>query len=139
MKLEAFLVLANSTSAEPDVGTEMFCPFMGQKVPAFGSNTCTKWIQCPENRPGFSIIQECPSGIMFNKNTRECDENCTPDLCCLNPDTYVPPSTAQASTTAATQDSSCESPRDQILNGAFSFKWLLKIKFEIIDTKPKLI
>ena len=76
---------------------------------------------------------------MFNKNTRECDENCTPDLCCLNPDTYVPPSTAQASTTAATQDSSCESPKDQILNGAFSFKWLLKIKFEIIDTKPKLI
>ena len=119
MKLGAFLVLVNFTSAEPDVGTEMFCPFKGQKVPAFGSNTCTKWMQCPEKRPGFSIVQECPSGVMFNKNTRECDETCTPDVCCLNPDAYVPPSTVQASTTAATQDSSCESPRDRILNSTF--------------------
>ena len=126
MKFGAFLLSAIPTSAEPDVGTEMFCPFIGQKVPAFGSNTCTKWMQCDANR--FGIVQECPNGLMFNKNTRECDETCTPDVCCLNPDTYVPPTTIQSSTTASTvtstqasssstttQDQSCKNPIRSLL------------------------
>ena len=125
MKLGAVLVLANSTSAEPQVGDTLYCPFIGQTIPAFGSNTCTKWMECGANR--FGIVQECPNGLMFNKNTRECDETCTPEVCCLNPDLYVPPTTIQASTTASTvsstqtsttstvtstnQDLNCESPR----------------------------
>ena len=138
MKLEAFLVLAISTSAEPDIGTEMFCPFVGQKVPA-GSITCTKWMQCGANR--FGIVQECPNGLMFNKNTRECDETCTPDVCCLNPDTYVPPTTIQASTTASTvtstqvsisstttQDQSCKNRIRSLLKSGFLLKKKRKIQ-----------